>query len=84
VAKQICLPDLRTCGTSVALFDSNGDELPTTGPASEFLDVSLAGGANPQVATFGSRRERFFRSRLARRTCLTQGSGAQRIARNAI
>ncbi|SRR5579875_91984 len=43
-------PDLFT----VALLDSNGNELPTTGPATEFLDVSLAGGTNPQVSTFGS------------------------------
>jgi hypothetical protein len=43
-------PDLFT----VAILDSFGNELPTTGPASEFLDISLAGGANPQVSTFGS------------------------------
>ncbi len=43
-------PDLFT----VAILDSNGFELPTTGPASEFLDVSLAGGASPQVSVFGS------------------------------
>ena len=43
-------PDLFT----LAILDNMGDELPTTGPASEFLDISLAGGANPVVATFGS------------------------------
>jgi hypothetical protein len=43
-------PDLFT----VAILDSHGNELPTIGPASEFLDVSLAGGANPQVSTYGS------------------------------
>ncbi len=43
-------PDLFT----LAILDSFGNELPTTGPASEFLDVSLAGGATPQVSTFGS------------------------------
>jgi hypothetical protein len=43
-------PDLLT----VAILDSFGNELPTSGPASEFLDLSLAGGAAPQVATFGS------------------------------
>ena len=31
-----------------------GNELPTNGPASEFLDVTLAGGASPIVATYGS------------------------------
>lgn len=43
-------PDLLT----VAILDSMGNELPTTGPASEFVDVSLAGGANPQLSTFSS------------------------------
>ncbi len=43
-------PDLFT----IALLDSSGNELPTTGPASEFVDLSLAGGANPQVSTFSS------------------------------
>lgn len=43
-------PDLFT----VAILDSMGNELPTSGPASEFADVSLAGGASPRVATFGS------------------------------
>jgi|SRR5215472_15331673 len=43
-------PDLLT----VAILDNLGNELPTTGPASEFLDLSLAGGTAPQVATFGS------------------------------
>jgi hypothetical protein len=43
-------PDLFT----VAILDSSGNELPTTGAASEFLDVSLAGGTGPQVSTFGS------------------------------
>jgi hypothetical protein len=43
-------PDLFT----VAILDSMGDELPTTGPASEILDFSLAGGASPDVSTFGS------------------------------
>ncbi len=43
-------PDLFT----VAILDGLGNELPTTGSANEFLDVSLAGGANPQVSTFGS------------------------------
>ncbi len=43
-------PDLFT----VAILDSGLNELPTNGPASEFLDVSLAGGANAQVSTYGS------------------------------
>ena len=43
-------PDLLT----VAILDSSLNELPTTGPANEFVDLSLAGGANPQVSTFGS------------------------------
>jgi len=43
-------PDLFT----LAILTSGGDELPTTGPASEFLDVSLGGGAAPAVSTFGS------------------------------
>jgi hypothetical protein len=43
-------PDLFT----LAILDSNGNELPTTGAADEFLDMSLVGGANPQVSTFGS------------------------------
>ena len=43
-------PDLLT----LAILDSMGNELPTIGPASEFLDVSLAGGANPQIFTYGS------------------------------
>lgn len=43
-------PDLLT----VAILDSGLNELPTAGPASEFLDLSLSGGASPQVATFGS------------------------------
>lgn len=43
-------PDLLT----LAILDSVGNELPTTGPASEFLDFSLAGGSTPQVATFSS------------------------------
>lgn len=43
-------PDLLT----IAILDSSMVELPTTGPASEFVDLSLAGGASPQVATFGS------------------------------
>jgi hypothetical protein len=43
-------PDLFT----VAILDSSDNELPTTAPADEFLDVSLAGGTNPHVATFSS------------------------------
>jgi len=43
-------PDLFT----LAILDHNGIELPTNGSADEFLDVTLAGGANPQVETFGS------------------------------
>ncbi len=43
-------PDLFT----VAILDSVGNELPTTGPASQFLDLSLAGGTSPAVDTFGS------------------------------
>jgi hypothetical protein len=43
-------PDLLT----VAILDSSFSELLTTGPASEFLDFSLAGGATPQVSTFAS------------------------------
>ncbi len=43
-------PDLFT----VAILDGMGNELPTTGAADEFLDVSLTGGANPHVSTFGS------------------------------
>ena len=43
-------PDLFT----LAILDSGSNELPTTGPASEFLDVSLAGGTSLQVSTFGS------------------------------
>lgn len=43
-------PDLLT----LAILDGNGDELPTTGFSDEFLDVSLTGGAAPQVSTFGS------------------------------
>lgn len=43
-------PDLFT----VAILDSHGNELPTAGFASEFLDVTLAGGASPQVSAFGS------------------------------
>jgi hypothetical protein len=43
-------PDLFT----VAILDSGLNELPTNGPASEFLDVSLAGGTNAQVSTYGS------------------------------
>jgi len=45
-------PDLFT----LAILDSNDMELPTTGGADEFLDVSLGGGANLQVSTFGSAR----------------------------
>jgi hypothetical protein len=41
---------------TVAILDSNDMELPTTGAADEFLDVSLGGGANLQVSTFGSAR----------------------------
>lgn len=43
-------PDLFT----VAILDNMGNELPTNGGADEFLDVSLAGGANPQVSAFDS------------------------------
>jgi hypothetical protein len=43
-------PDLFT----LAILNSLGNELPATGPAGEFLDVSLVGGANPQVSTYGS------------------------------
>ena len=43
-------PDLLT----LAILDSMGNELPTTGPASEFMDFSLGGGATPAVATFSS------------------------------
>ena len=43
-------PDLFT----VAILDSHGNELPTNGPASEFLDVSLAGGSSSAVTTYGS------------------------------
>ncbi len=43
-------PDLFT----VAILDGGLNELPTTGPASEFLDISLGGGASPQVFTYGS------------------------------
>lgn len=45
-------PDLFT----VAILDSSLSELPTTGPASEFLDISLAGGASPVVTTYASAR----------------------------
>ncbi len=43
-------PDLFT----VAILASANNEIPTAGPANEFLDVSLVGGTNPQVFTFGS------------------------------
>jgi len=43
-------PDLFT----LAILDGSGNELPTTGPAEEFLDVSLTGGTTPQVASFSS------------------------------
>lgn len=43
-------PDLFT----VAILDSGLNELPTAGPVSEFLDISLGGGASPQVTTYGS------------------------------
>ncbi len=43
-------PDLFT----VAILDSMGNELPTTGGSNEFLDVSLAGGVAPVIATYGS------------------------------
>ena len=43
-------PDLFT----LAILDSSGNELPTTGPASEFLDVALTGGAAAKVTTYGS------------------------------
>jgi hypothetical protein len=44
------IPDLLTLG----ILDSGGNELPTSGFANEFLDVSLVGGTAPQVFTFGS------------------------------
>ena len=44
------IPDLFT----FAILDSSQNELPTNGPANEFLDVSLTGGSSPQVSTFGS------------------------------
>ena len=43
-------PDLLT----MAILDSHGNEFPTAGFANEFLDVTLAGGASPQVSAFGS------------------------------
>ncbi len=43
-------PDLFT----FAILDSHGDELPTNGSSSEFLDVTLSGGASPVVAAFSS------------------------------
>lgn len=43
-------PDLFT----VAILDTGLNELPTTGGASEFVDVSLTGGASPEVAAFES------------------------------
>jgi hypothetical protein len=43
-------PDLFT----LAILDGSGTELPTTGPADEFLDVALTGGVNAQVTTYGS------------------------------
>lgn len=43
-------PDLLT----IAILDNMGFELPANGAASEFVDISLAGGGGPQVATFGS------------------------------
>ncbi len=43
-------PDL----LAVAILDSSFSELPANGPASEFVDLSLAGGTHPQVSTFGS------------------------------
>jgi hypothetical protein len=45
-------PDLFT----LAILDSHGQELPTAGFANEFLDMTLAGGASPQVLAFGSDR----------------------------
>jgi len=39
-------PDLFT----FAILDSNGNEIPTTGFANEFLSVSLEGGSAPQVS----------------------------------
>jgi hypothetical protein len=39
---------------SIAILDSFGAELPTTGPASELVDISLTGGAHPEVTTYGS------------------------------
>jgi hypothetical protein len=39
---------------SFAILDSMGNELPTTGPASEFMDVTLTGAGGPVVSTYGS------------------------------
>jgi hypothetical protein len=43
-------PDLFT----VAILDSMGNELPTSGMADEFFDLTLIGGPSPQAAVFGS------------------------------
>lgn len=43
-------PDLFT----LAILDSLGSELPTTGPAEEFLDIALTSGTNAQDSEFGS------------------------------
>lgn len=50
VADAGLTPDLFT----VAILDSGLNELPAKGPAGEFLDISLGGGASPQVTTYGS------------------------------
>lgn len=50
-------PDLFT----LAILDSLGSELPTTGPAEEFLDIALTSGTNAQDSEFGSWRRLFAR-----------------------
>ena len=50
-------PDLFT----VVVLDSHGIQLPTTGAADEFLDVSLGGGANPRCPHLAPPRERLSR-----------------------
>ena len=37
-----------------AILDNMGNDLPTAGPGSEFLDVTLGGGATPVVTPFAS------------------------------
>lgn len=43
-------PDLLTIG----ILDSGSNNLPTTGPVDEFLDLTLGGGAAPQITAYGS------------------------------